>query len=245
MKKMLLLLLLGGVAFLPRPLFTLAADGVVFLETFESYPLLTFPAPWNIRGDPTVARTIYRVMEEGGNRFLHARTDQSAIQLGLEHGFSPAEFPLFRWRWRVTQLPAGANEEQKETHDSAAGVYVLFGPWFWPRVIKYVWSTTLPVGARVLNPLYGRGRIVVLESGTPHLGQWREETVNVLEDYQTLFGQAPGPALGIGLSSSASFTRSKAEADYDEFTLLTVEALRAEQMETLARKPGPGLRNEQ
>jgi hypothetical protein len=112
-------------------------------------------------------------------------------------------------------------------------------------VLKYVWSTTLPVGVRVPNPLYGRGRIVVLESGPLHLEQWRQETVHVVEDYQALFGQLPGPALGIGLAGSASFTRNMAEADYDNFLLLTEKALRAEQATSSVREPGPVLRNEQ
>ena len=54
-----------------------------------------------------------------------------------------------RWRWRVMQLPSGGDEGRKATHDSAAGVYVIFDNRILPRVLKYVWSATLPVGTSV------------------------------------------------------------------------------------------------
>jgi hypothetical protein len=163
-------------------------------------------------------------MAEDGNQFLHAEANQQAIQIGLVQEFSPRDFPLVRWRWRVSQLPPGANEGERESHDSAAGVYVVFDNRLLPRVIKYVWSTTLPVGTCVQNPLYWQAKIIVLESGSAGLGQWRQEAVNVLQDYQRLFGQEPGRVQGIGLASSASFTKSRAVADYDDFVLLRPEA---------------------
>ncbi len=183
---------------------------------------------WKVRGDQDSARRIYRVMTDNGNCFLHAYADQQAIQIGLTHTFSPQEFPLLRWCWCATQLPPGADEGRQGMHDSAAGVYVIFDNNFLPQVIKYVWSTTLPVGSRVQNPLYSRAKVVVPESGASALGQWRQETVNFARDYQELFGQSPGPVQGIGLQTSSTFTKSVAIADYDDFTLLNLEALLAE-----------------
>src|SRR5215471_2053182 len=115
------------------------------LDSFEQYPLLTFPAQWQVRGDDATARRIYQVAEEHGDRFLHARADRQAIQIGLAHAVQPRLFPRLCWRWRVLQLPPGGKEGRKETHDSAAGVYVIFDNSIVPRIIKYVWSTTLPV----------------------------------------------------------------------------------------------------
>ena len=203
-------------AFISMPAFSTTADlntvpaGILPLETFEGYPLFTFPEPWKVRGDQNEARIIYQVMTESGNRFLHARADHQAIQIGLLHVFSPDEFPLLSWRWRVTQLPPEADEGRRETHDSAAGVYVIFDNQIFPRVIKYVWSSTLPIGTRIQNPLYWRAKIVVLESGSSDLGKWRQETVNFYQDYQDLFGEKPGKVQGIGLLTSSTATQSLA-----------------------------------
>jgi hypothetical protein len=203
---------------------------VVPLESFEECPLLAFPGQWKVWGDKDKARLIYRVMEESGNRFLHAYADHQAIQIGIVHVFQPREFPLLRWRWRVTQLSPGGDERRKETHDSAAGVYVFFDNQTFPRLIKYVWSATVPMGTRVQNPLYWRAKIVVLRSGPSSLGEWHQETVNFYLDYQDLFGTEPGQVQGIGLMTSSSSTQSVAIADYDDFLLLNPAALVAEEL---------------
>jgi hypothetical protein len=52
---------------------------------------------------------------------------------------------------------------------------------------------------------------------------WKEETVNLYEDYKNLFGGEPEEALGIALLSSADGTKSVAEADDDDFVLLPPE----------------------
>ncbi len=202
---------------------------VLPLETFEESPLFSFPPQWQVRGNTVAAHTIYRVMAERNNQFLHADANQQAIQIGLVRRFSPQDFPVVRWRWRVLQLPSNGDESRKETHDSAAGVYILFDNTLFPRIIKYVWSTTLPVGARVSNPLYWRAKIIVLATGAAGLGTWRQETVNVYADYKALFGAEPGEVQGIGVASSSSFTKSRVIADYDDFQLLNLEAWRMEQ----------------
>jgi hypothetical protein len=142
-------------------------------------------------------------------------------------------------------LPTGGDEGRKETHDSAAGVYVIFDNHLFPRVIKYVWSSTLPIGTRVQNPLYWRAKIVVLESGPSASGQWREETVDFYQDYKDLFGAEPGAVQGIGLMSSSTFTKSVAVADYDDFALLNSQALPAETAVGAAAQSLPAVSNNQ
>jgi hypothetical protein len=123
----------------------------------------------------------------------------------------------------VRQLPRGGDERHAESYDSAAGVYVLFGSRMLPRVLKYVWSATVPVGARLQNPLYWRGKTIVLRSGAAAVGEWTEETVNFYRDYRDLFASEPDDILGIALMTSADSTKSAAEADYDDFQLLPPE----------------------
>src|SRR3977135_975237 len=104
-KTVILLAFLSASVFLGSPDVSATPSGMCPVETFEEYSLLTFPALWKVRGDQDEAQTIYRVMEEEGNHFLHAYANQQAIQIGLPQVFSPQEFPFLRWRWRVSQLP--------------------------------------------------------------------------------------------------------------------------------------------
>jgi hypothetical protein len=198
--------------------------GAVQLENFDEYPQLAFPSRWKPHGDQSEAAKIYRVEEANGNRFLHAHAETTSLQIGLVHAFAPTQFSRLRWRWRVRQLPLGGDERRAATFDSAAGVYVLFDSRIAPRILKYVWSATVPTGAQLQNPFYWRAKTVVLQSGDGALGEWREETVNFHQDYQDLFGGEPSEVLGIALMTSADSTKSTAKADYDDFALLPWES---------------------
>jgi hypothetical protein len=201
----------------------MSLPSAIHLENFEEYPLQIFPTRWQVRADRDAASRIYQVQEVDGNRFLHAKTQDKSIQIGLTYPFTPQKLTRLRWKWRVSRLPLGGDERKAETFDSAAGVYVLFDSRLAPRVVKYVWSATVPVGSRLQNPIYWRGKTVVLQSGSTSLNEWKEETVNLYDDYKNLFGGEPGEALGIALLSSADGTKSAAEADYDDFVLLPSE----------------------
>jgi len=178
-----------------------------------------------VRGDEAAAQVVYRVAEESGNHFLHARAEQKDVQIGLTHTCKPQEFPLLRWRWRVGQLPPGGNERDVKTNDSAAAVYVIFDSRIMPRVIKYVWSSTLPVGTHVDSPVYWRAKVIVIESGASGLKQWRQETANFYQDYKDLFGAEPGEVQGIAVLTDSDSTASVAEADYDDFALVPTGVL--------------------
>ena len=198
----------------------------VLEETFEQYAVGTFPGRWEVRGDEAEARTIYRVVEEeAGNRFLRASAERQDIQIGLTKKFGPEQYPVLRWRWRVARLPTGGDERAKPTNDSAAAVYVVFDSRIMPRAIKYVWSATLPVGSTFTSPHYWRGKVVVLQSGPPDSPAWRQETVNFYEDYQELFGFAPGEVQGVAILTDSDVTQSSAQADYDDLAVLPAAAL--------------------
>ena len=163
------------------------------------------------------------MIEENGNRFLHAHTESQGIQIGLPQVFRVQETPVLRWRWRVLQLPSQGDERTAATNDSAAGVWVIFDSRVLPRALKYVWSATQPVGMRVTHPGYWRAKTIVLRSGTANLGTWQEETINVYADYKAVFGEEPGDVQGIAVNSSSDSTKSVAVADYDDFILQTAE----------------------
>jgi hypothetical protein len=189
------------------------------VEDFEGYPVQSFPEKWRRRSER--ARKIYRVESENGNQFLHAYADKQAVQIGLEQLFDPVKFRHLRWRWRVHAFPQGADERTAKKHDAAAQVYVVFDNQYLPRVIKYIWSAALPAGASFTNPLYGgRGRVIVLRSGSSGKGEWHQQTVDFYHDYKRLFGEEPGQVQGIGILSSSDSTRSIVSADYDDFVLL-------------------------
>lgn len=193
----------------------------ILVENFENVPAGGFPKGWKAwRADDGHARKLYTVREEKGNRYLSAKDDGTSIIIRKEMThWNPQEYPLLSWRWRAGSLPVGADEREAPRNDSAAALYVVLDQNFFgvPKTLKYVWSTTVPVGTRYRREGVGRPTVIVLESGTAKQGQWVTETVNVYDDFVAVFGKAPPRnAIGIGILTDNNATGSPSQGDYDD-----------------------------
>jgi hypothetical protein len=219
-----------------------AGPGTVLLEDFSSYKNHPF-SEWKSREDISYAHKIYSIKNEAGTTFLRATTENTlkSIQLGKlvneykimgknKISWDIKQYPVIKWDWRIHAIPSGGNEKIKSRNDSAAAIYVVFPKNIIPFLswqyqpanwIKYVWSSTLPVGTVVsrefsrfgLN-LY-KGRYVVVASGEKDLKKWLTFKRNVKEDYKRFFGEEPkyNPIV-IGILTDANNTKSQAAADY-------------------------------
>jgi len=222
---------------------SLAAENIV-IEDFQSYRKTPF-SNWKTRKNNRNKYKIYKIKKSGRNRYLEASTKYStdSIQLGLplnkytknkKHSWNIIKHPYLKWKWRVRSIPKGGNENIKKMNDSAAGIYVLFQSkkiplvnWKYQPVnwIKYVWSSTLPVGTVIKRTIkkYGvttRGRYVVVASGRKGLRTWRKVKRNVLLDYIRYYKTKPKyQPIMIGILTDSNATESLAEADYDQIVI--------------------------
>ena len=81
------------------------------------------------------------------------------------------------------------------------------------RIISYLWDTSAPAGSVFKSEKTGLVTYVVVRSGPGDLGKWVTETRNVLEDYQKIYGEAPGEEVGaISISIDSNDTRSSSES---------------------------------
>jgi hypothetical protein len=184
--------------------------------TFQTDLVGGLPEGWQSRGGS--AADVYRIEDEpNGNRFVEARSWNSDVQLGTTVSVRPEQLPILSWRWRVWNLPRNADERQVKTMDSAASVYAVFGSRLFPKVLKYVWSASAPVGATFKHPASSRMAIIVIESGVDHVGEWQKVSRNLLGDYRSAFGTSPGNLIALGIKTDSDSTRSSARADYDDF----------------------------
>lgn len=135
--------------------------------------------------------------------------------IGKRKEFSLKTHPWLHWRWKARVLPTDANEKIKKKNDSAAGLYVAFKGMFpFNHVIKYTWSTTLPIGAIVKSPHHGGTRAIIIQSGPGNLNTWMQEKRNVYEDYRLAFGSEPPLVEGIAIQTDSDNTHSSASADF-------------------------------
>ena len=174
-------------------------------------------------------KTQYDVVELEGRRCLRAQSRDGASILLSAVRFDPEVYEWFSWEWRVDQHVAGESLERKEGSDVAARVYVYFDtaglPWQ-KRSLDYVWSATLPVGTILESAYSSSSKIIVAESGTAHLGQWRAVERNLTDDYQHGFGKSKPPhVVAIGLMSDTDNTQGEALAYFDELRVTRLPAV--------------------
>lgn len=191
----------------------------VVLEDFSLATAGALPTGWRwFRNDDDKPKP-YRVVASGDRHYLRAEDRGSSVILMKWAHWDPTAFPLLTWCWRADALPPGGDERRDATNDSAAGVYVIFSKSLLlvPRQVKYVWSTTLPVGTIDRRPKWARPYFQVVESGPERLGRWLPASVDLLATYAATYGGLPKDRTeGIGILSDANNTGSLAAAAYGE-----------------------------
>jgi len=223
---LLILISLGGAAA------TAADRTILFREEFENltqWEPLTFPK--------IKAHSTYSLAQEGGSSLLKAESRESASGLVHRRSFDIYETPLLRWRWKVEQLSDQGNPREKAGDDYPIRVYVMFlydpdratfgerltygaAKVFYGRypphsTLNYVW-TGRDLSERIIeSPYTDRAFMVVLEKGKDRLGQWVEESVNVLEDYRKAFGRDPPATARLAVMSDTDNAGGSAVAYLD------------------------------
>ena len=157
----------------------------------------------------------FEVVSESPTRVLHLVSNGDSSTINKDIKINCKDYPVLQWRWKLVELPKGADARRKETDDQALQIYVTF-PRFpsavRSRVIGYIWDTTAPAGTIVKSQKTGLVTYVVMRSGVAEITKWVTETRNVCEDYKKIYGEEPDEkmeALSIGIDSDD--TRSRAE----------------------------------
>ena len=194
------------------------AEECVTVENFSKGKVGEFPSDWKLRKDD--GREVYSIRKMDGLRFLHAVAKGLGIQAAKQYEWDPKAYPMLAWSWRPVEFPAGSDERQAKTNDSAVSVYAVFphSPMS-VKSLKYIWSAVVPVGTR-LSSSAGLTQVLVIRNGTGRKGSWTEERVNIFEDYKKLFNETETPkASGIAVLTDSDDTKSTAQGDYANFRL--------------------------
>jgi hypothetical protein len=196
-----------------------ADERCIVLDDFSRAKAGDFPAEWQARKDE--GREVYRVREEGQQRFLRAEAKNSGIQAALQTPkWNLETYPILTWSWRPREFPKGADERKSSTNDSPLAVYVAVphSKVRGPKAVKYVWSEKVPVGTQ-LESNGGLTQVRVLRTGAPaSRDAWVEERVNALKDWQAAFKESAVPKVGgIAVLTDSDGTNSTAVGDYRNF----------------------------
>ena len=205
---------------------------MVVVENFSTSTSGQFPKGWGWLDGTSVKKISeaspgevpYVVMEENGNKYLHADDAGQAVTIVSDKKWNVKKYPCLSWRWRVKQFPTGANEKKAGRKDSPASLYITYYVSFLgiPKSIKYIWSNELGPCDIFKNEGAGKAMQTVVESGTNKKDVWVTETINIYEHYRKVFGEYPPDEIaGIAIRTDADHTKSRATADYDDIIALS------------------------
>lgn len=192
------------------------------------------------------AKTRYTVIQEGGNYIVKAESHRSASGLYKALDLDPKVYQIISWRWKVENILTNADARRKAGDDYPARLYVAFQydarrATLWERtsygaykliygeyppqhVINYIWDNRLPKGTAIDNAYTDRAKMIAVESGAEHVGQWVLEERNLYADYKRLFGTEPPRIAGIALMTDTDDTGESAVAYYDDIVLQSVQS---------------------
>lgn len=190
------------------------------IEDFSRMSVGCFPPGWKIVGP---FRSAYYRVRGGREVYLEARSGNKARAIGKRVAYDLHQFPFLSWRWRVLELPPGADERYKARGDNAAALMVALSGSPWPRTIRYVWSSSLARGTTVKSPHKPNNYLIVVRNQEDPLDTWLTEKVDVLKDAERLFPQDPGLVRAVAIQTDSDNTGSRAVAHYQSLTALSAD----------------------
>lgn len=219
----------------------LAASAALCLGACASRPPAS-DGEWHEVRLPGKEPTVYRRARREGRDGFEAHAQRSASMWRRKLDIAPERIGMVEFSWWVPALMPASSVADVDHEDAAARVLFGFGgdrarlsqrtrmmfdlaegltgeaPPF--ATLMYVWDRVAPVGEVVINPRSDRIRKLVVDSGSQHLGQWREHRRDLAADFRRAFGEDPGPLLSMALMTDADNTRSTARAWYGPIRLL-------------------------
>jgi hypothetical protein len=215
-------------------------EAILEVGKFSAEPFKnSLPTGWKPLTFKKIDRhTIYTLTKDDDTVVVKAVAESSASGLIREIKINPKEYPVVRWRWKVTNILKKGDVRRKEGDDYPARIYItfeydpsklgffekakyeairlLYGQYPPIGAINYIWESKVPNGTVVPNPFTDRVIMIVVESGETKLNQWVNEERNIYEDYKKAFGQEPPMISGVAIMTDTDNTRESAIAHYGD-----------------------------
>ena len=223
---------------LPATGATAESPAVIEIAAFSRALTGSVPDGWQPLTFKKISRhTTYEVVNDAGTMVVKAFSDASASGLVKSVVIDPNEYPIVRWRWRIERVLERSDVSRKQGDDFPARLYITFeydparvgivrkltyktGRALFGDIpiaaLNYVWETRTPVGTIVPNAYTDFARMVIVENGSQHVGDWVDEVRNVRDDYARAFGEAPPKINGVAIMTDTDDTQDTATAYYGD-----------------------------
>lgn len=194
-------------------------------------PGQTLPPEFRVITLPKLTPNKFALVADEGKTVLRVESANSAGSVGIPfaaHSRDGAGDSTLSWRWKVDRALEKSDLSIKSGDDFAARVYVFFDvpmaslPFFDRVMIRlarimsgadvptaalcYVWDNRQPAGHTAWSAYTGRVRMIVLQSGAAHVGQWKSESRDVASDFRAAFGMEAPTVTGVALGNDTDNT---------------------------------------
>ena len=206
--------------------FLFLSQSIITLDAQNEYYLVddfsTGLSP-NWQGRHKNFQDLYQIKTENNNLYLAAQSINSDNLIVKKIEVDIAKYPYLNWKWRVNHLPKNGDESVRKNCDAAASIAIVLNTSrFFPKTIKYSWSTTLEKNHLTESPFAfwpARCDIRIMQSGPKEKGKWQIEKVNALADYKRFYGLKKVDSkivYAMVIMTDSDNTQTLSAADYDD-----------------------------
>lgn len=163
---------------------------------------------WNGKAD-------FEVVDFEGGSVIRLKSASTSAALSRDMEFDIKDYPVINWKWKISELPKGADVRESKKDDQAAQLYIIFPKWpaaVNSRVVGYIWDTSAPPGTTLTSTKTPTTKYIVIKGGLDGLGRWFAEKRNIYEDYKRLFNEDPPKVGKVSVMTDSDDTKSAAEA---------------------------------
>lgn len=206
-------------------------------------PHAGMPDGWHFyRIAPYKTNTLYRLENDQGRTVLAANSKTSASGLAVKLRPRSAQNLWLQWEWKAIGVIPQADNADSQHDDAPLRILVAFdgnksklplkekltfemaslisGQEMPYATVMYIWSGKNAVNTVLNNAHTSRVKMIVVDSGSESLGEWRKHERDLVADYKLAYGEAPGNVIGIALLTDTDNTKSEARALYGDIELL-------------------------
>jgi hypothetical protein len=201
------------------------------------------PDGWHFyRIAPYKKSTIYRLENYQGRTVLAANSKTSASGLAVKLRPRSAQNLWLHWEWKAVGAMPQADNADSQRDDAPLRILVAFdgnksklplkekltfemaslisGQEMPYATVMYIWSGKNSVDTVLNNAHTSRVKMIVVDSGSNGLGEWRKHERDLAADYKLAYGEAPGNVIGIALLTDTDNTKSETRALYGDIELV-------------------------
>jgi Protein of unknown function (DUF3047) len=195
--------------------------------------------PWALT--PSKNKTSYTLQRYQGKTVIHADADASASGLMVPLKPRTVEGKELIWEWKTLGHIESADNTQGHTDDAPLRLILAFdgdksklslkdqiafelahlisGQEMPYATLMYIWSSQAHETPIITNKYTSRLKMIIVDSGEEHVGQWRKYQRNIEEDYREAFQEAPGKLIAVGIMTDTDNTKSLVKAIYGDIEI--------------------------